>query len=110
LTVDTSLVSKSEQSEELPDSIAFFCKSNTTKLDTMADIWTLHEPKNVEEGPNKSGSKKNLLFRGTPIEQDELELSASLHTERNPADQAQPHPYQSFVFGDYDQTKIRQFL
>jgi hypothetical protein len=43
----------------------------------MADLWTLHELKNVEKGPNKSGSKKNLLFRGTPIEQDEPELSAS---------------------------------
>jgi hypothetical protein len=42
-----------------------------------------------------------LLFRGTPIEQDELELSASFYAERNPADQAQPHPYQSFVFGNY---------
>jgi Ty3 transposon capsid-like protein len=42
-----------------------------------------------------------LLFRGTPIEQDEPELSASFYAERNPADQAQPHPYQSFVFGDY---------
>jgi hypothetical protein len=42
-----------------------------------------------------------LLFRGTPIEQDEPELSASFYAEQNPADQAQPHPYQSFVFGDY---------
>jgi hypothetical protein len=42
-----------------------------------------------------------LLFRGTPIEQDKPKLSASFYTERNPADQAQPHPYQSFVFGDY---------
>jgi hypothetical protein len=42
-----------------------------------------------------------LLFRGTPIEQDELELSACFYTEQNPADKAQPHPYQSSVFGDY---------
>jgi hypothetical protein len=42
-----------------------------------------------------------LLFRGTPIEQDEPELSASFYAEQNPAEQAQPHPYQSFVFGDY---------
>jgi hypothetical protein len=42
-----------------------------------------------------------LLFRGTPIEQDEPELSASFYAEQNPADQAQPHPFQSFVFGDY---------
>jgi hypothetical protein len=42
-----------------------------------------------------------LLFRGTPIEQDKLELSASFYTEQNPADQAQPHPYQLFVFKDY---------
>jgi hypothetical protein len=42
----------------------------------MADLWTPCEPKNVEEGPNESGSKKNLLFGRTPIEQDEPELSA----------------------------------
>jgi hypothetical protein len=42
-----------------------------------------------------------LLFRGTPIKQDKPELSASFYTERNPADQAQPHPYQLFVFGNY---------
>jgi hypothetical protein len=42
-----------------------------------------------------------LLFKGTPIEQDEPELSASFYAERNPAKQAQPHPYQSFVFKDY---------
>jgi hypothetical protein len=96
-----SFVSKSQQSEKLPNCIAFFYESNTTNLDTTADLWTLHEPKNVEEGPNKSGSKKNLLFRGTPIEQDEPELSASFYAEQNPADQAQPHPYQSFIFKDY---------
>jgi hypothetical protein len=59
----------------------------------MADLWTPREPKNVEEGPNESESKKNLLFGGTPIEQDEPELSASFYAERNPAEQAQPHPY-----------------
>jgi hypothetical protein len=42
-----------------------------------------------------------LLFRGTPIEQDEPELSASFYAERNPVEQAQPHLYQSFVFKDY---------
>jgi hypothetical protein len=42
-----------------------------------------------------------LLLRGTPIKQDKPELSASFYAEQNPADQAQPHPYQSFVFGDY---------
>jgi hypothetical protein len=67
----------------------------------MADLWIPCEPKNVEEGPNESESKKNLSFRGTPIEQDEPELSASFYTEQNPAEQAQPHPYQSFVFKDY---------
>jgi hypothetical protein len=35
------------------------------------------------------------------IEQDKPELSASFYTEWNPADQAQPHPYQSSVFRDY---------
>jgi hypothetical protein len=67
----------------------------------MADFWTPREPKNVEEGPNKSKSKKNSLFGGTPIEQDKPELSASFYAERNPAEQAQPHPYQSFVFKNY---------
>jgi hypothetical protein len=42
-----------------------------------------------------------LLFGGTPIEQDGSELSASFYAEQNPAEQAQPHSYQSFVFKDY---------
>jgi hypothetical protein len=42
-----------------------------------------------------------LLLRGTPIEHDKPELSASFYAEKNPTDQAQPHPYQSFVFRDY---------
>jgi hypothetical protein len=42
-----------------------------------------------------------LLFRGTPIEQDKPKLSASFYAERNPAEQAQPHPFQLFVFKDY---------
>jgi hypothetical protein len=67
----------------------------------MANLWTPREPKNVEEGPNKSESKKNSLFGGTPIKQDEPELSVSFYAERNPAEQAQPHPFQLFVFKDY---------
>jgi hypothetical protein len=67
----------------------------------MADLWTPYELKSVEKGPSKSESEKNLLFRGTLIEQDKPELSASFYTEQNPAEQAQPHPYQSFVFKDY---------
>jgi hypothetical protein len=47
----------------------------------MADLWTLYKLKNVEERPNESGSENNLLFRGTPIEQDKPELSASFYTE-----------------------------
>jgi hypothetical protein len=47
----------------------------------MADLWSLCELKNIEEGPNKSGSKKKLLFRGTPIEQDKPELSGSFYAE-----------------------------
>jgi hypothetical protein len=47
----------------------------------MADLWSLCKPKNIEERPNKSRDKKNLLFGGTPIEKDELELSASFYTE-----------------------------
>jgi hypothetical protein len=51
----------------------------------MANLWTPCKPKNIEERPNESESKKNLLFEGTSIEQDEPELSASFHTEQNPA-------------------------
>jgi hypothetical protein len=56
----------------------------------------------VEE-PNGSDSKKNSLFRGTPIEveMNEPELSASFYTERNPLEQATPTPYQSFGFPEY---------
>jgi hypothetical protein len=67
----------------------------------MADLWTPRELKNVEEGPNKFKSEKNSLFGGTPIEQDKPKLSASFYTERNPAEQAQPDPYQLFVLKDY---------
>jgi hypothetical protein len=67
----------------------------------MTDLWSPCKLKNIEEGLNKSESKKKLLFRKTPIEWDEPELSASFYTEQNPADQAQPHLYQSFIFGDY---------
>jgi hypothetical protein len=42
-----------------------------------------------------------LLFGGTPIKQNEPELSASFYAEQNPAEQAQPHLYQLFVFKDY---------
>jgi hypothetical protein len=85
----------------LPNLVAFFYESDAIKSDTTADLWTPREPKNVEEGPNKSESEKNSLFGGTPIEQDKPELSASFYAEQNPAEQAQPHPYQSFVFKDY---------
>jgi hypothetical protein len=67
----------------------------------MADLWTPHEPKNIEKGPNESESEKNSLFGGTPIKQDKPDLSASFYTEQNPAEQAQSHPFQSFVFKDY---------
>jgi hypothetical protein len=76
----------------------------------MANLWTPHKPKNVEEGLNKSESKKNLLFRGTPIEQDKPELFAFFYAEQNPAEQAQPHPYQSFVFKDYQPLTSNQIL
>jgi hypothetical protein len=47
----------------------------------MANLWIPREPKNVEEGPNESESEKNSLFGGTPIEQDEPELSAFFYAE-----------------------------
>jgi hypothetical protein len=52
----------------------------------MADLWSLCKPKNVEEGPNKSGDKKNLLLGGTPIKQNKPKLFASFYAEQNPAD------------------------
>jgi hypothetical protein len=67
----------------------------------MASLWNHQEPMNVVEEPNKSESEKNLLFRGTPIEQDKPDLSASVYTEQNLAEQAQPTPYQSFTLGNY---------
>jgi hypothetical protein len=79
--------------EKLPNTVPFFHKSNNIESDTTADLWTPRELKNVEEGLNESESKKNLLFGGTPIEQDEPELSALFYAEQNPAEQAQPHPY-----------------
>jgi hypothetical protein len=63
----------------------------------MADLWIPREPKNVEEGPNKSESEKDLLFRGTPIEQDKTELSASFYTERNPTEQAQCYDFEQCI-------------
>jgi hypothetical protein len=48
----------------------------------MADLWSLCKPKNVEEGLNKSGDEENLLFRGTPIKQDEQELSMQNETQQ----------------------------
>jgi hypothetical protein len=51
--------------------------------------------------PTNLKARKNSLFRGTPIKQDEPELSASFYAEQNLAEQAQPHPFQSFVFKDY---------
>jgi Ty3 transposon capsid-like protein/Zinc knuckle len=64
---------------------------------------TFRERTNVEEEPNESGSEKNSLFRGTPIEveTEEPELSASFYTERNPLEQVPPVPYQSFGFPEY---------
>jgi hypothetical protein len=42
-----------------------------------------------------------LSFGGTPIKQDEPELFAAFYAEQNPTEQAQPHPFQLFVFKDY---------
>jgi hypothetical protein len=72
-----------EQSEKLPNPVAFFHKSDTIESDTTADFWTPREPKNVEEGPNESESEKNSLFGGTSIEQDEPELSTQNKTQQN---------------------------
>jgi hypothetical protein len=47
----------------------------------MANLWIPREPKSIEEEPNKSESEKDSLFRGTPIEQEKPELSASFCAE-----------------------------
>jgi hypothetical protein len=61
------------------------------------------EPSDVEEGPSRTNSQKDLVIGENgliPIEEEEPELSASCYAEQNPADQAQPqpHPYQSLLF------------
>ena len=64
-----------------------------------ANIWELREEL-AEGGPSKANSN-NSLFGEQIIEDQEPKLSASFYAERNPADQASPHPFQPFSLNNY---------
>ena len=64
-----------------------------------ANLWGLQE-EIAEGGPSKANSRDSL-FGEQIIEDQEPELSASFYTERNPVDQASPHPFQPFSLDKY---------
>ena len=49
--------------------------------------------------PSRTNSRDSLF--GERIEEDQPELSTFFYAERNPADQAPPHPYQLFSLNDF---------
>ena len=57
------------------------------------NLWKLHEEIG-ERGPSRTNSRDSLF--GEWIIKDQPELSASFYAERNPVDQAPPHPFQPF--------------
>ena len=65
----------------------------------MVNLWGLRE-EIAERGPSEASSRDSL-FGEQIIEDQESELSTSFYAERNPADQASPHPFQPFFFNDY---------
>ena len=65
----------------------------------MANLWELREELAVGR-PSKANSS-DFLFGERIIEDQEPELSASFYAERNPADQASPHPFQPFSLKEY---------
>ena len=65
----------------------------------MANPWGLREEL-AEGGPSKTNSRDSL-FGEQIIEDQEPELSASFYMERNPADQAVPHPFQPFSLEEF---------
>ena len=65
----------------------------------MADLWELREEL-AAVGPSEANSN-NSLFGEQIIKDQEPELSASFYAERNPADQASPHPFQPFSLNNY---------
>ena len=67
--------------------------------DTTANPWGLQEEL-VEGEPSKTNSRDSL-FGEQIIEDQEPELSASFYAERNPADQAVPHPFQPFSLEEF---------
>ena len=67
--------------------------------DKTANLWELREEL-AEGGPSEANSRDSL-FGERIIEDQEPELSASFYTERNPADQAAPQPFQPFSLEEY---------
>ena len=65
----------------------------------MANPWGLREEL-AEEGPSETNSRDSL-FGEQIIEDQEPKLSASFYAERNPADQAAPHPFQPFSLKEF---------
>ena len=65
----------------------------------MANPWGLREEL-AEGGPSETNSRDSL-FGEQIIEDQEPELFASFYTERNPADQAVPHPFQPFSLEEF---------
>ena len=68
--------------------------------DKMANLWKLWEEEQAVGGPSKTNSRDSL-FGEQIIEDQEPELSASFYAERNPADQAPPHPFQPFSLEEF---------
>ena len=65
----------------------------------MANLWGLRE-EIAKGGPSKANSRDSL-FGEQIIEDQEPELSTSFYVERNPVDQASPHPFQPFSLDEY---------
>ena len=65
----------------------------------MANLWELREEL-AEGGPSKTNSRDSL-FGEQIIEDQEPELSTSFYAERNPTEQAAPHPFQPFSLEEY---------
>ena len=64
----------------------------------MANLWELRE-ETTEGRPSRTSSRDSLF--GEQIIKDQPKLSTSFYVERNPADQAPPHPFQPFSLDKY---------
>ena len=63
------------------------------------NLWELRE-EIAEGGPSKANSRDSL-FKEQIIEDQEPKLSTSFYVERNPVDQAAPHPFQPFSLEEF---------